>query len=68
MTPRELTALICIPENCAAYADAMDKTMFTQDLIEGQGVETTPGSDLCDYVEDALVRIGAAHTVEIVDI
>lgn len=55
MTNQDLATAIATPANKAAYAAAMDKSLFVQSLIEGAGVATYPASPLCDFVEDALV-------------
>ena len=55
MTNQDLAAAIATTANKAAYAAAMDKSLFVQSLIEAAGVATYPASPLCDFVEDALV-------------
>lgn len=54
MTNQDLANVLNTPENRAAYSVAQDKTIFVQELIEGQNISTPPGSALCDFVEDHL--------------
>ena len=52
MTNKQLAEALATEANKAAYAAAVDKAWFVQELIEAMGVATYPDSGLCNYVED----------------
>ena len=54
MTNKQLAEALATDANKAAYAAAVDKALFVQELIEAMDVATYPDSWLCDYVEDYL--------------